>query len=278
MGLARGGSGHVSLRQLQDGYGMADFNAICIKFGTLYGPEYVNRLFAGLRRHTDSELRMICMTDDRSDIDPRIECLPLPVEPFRDRMLAAMQIAPKRGRLQKISLFRPDLVPDLAGPMMVFDLDVVITGPVDALRDFAPGKVCMRREWKPVRGVPTLGHGSVERFDSKLHSYLYDFMANDPKAGVALGGGSEQSYTSICAREHGDFEPYPDNWIASFKVDCRPMRPLNLFLEPQLPKDAKVVCFHGNPKMSDAMDGYRSDPLHSTRPCRWLREAWVGTA
>ena len=257
---------------------MTPFNAICIKYGTLYGPEYVNRLFAGLKRNSSSPVRMFCMTDDAAGIDPDITCLPLPLEPFKGRMEAAMQTAPKRGRLQKISLFRPGLIPDLVGPLMVFDLDVVITGPVDDLRDHAPGKVCMRHEWTAVKGVPTLGHGSVERFDPALHGYLYDFMATNPEAGVALGGGSEQSYTSICAQQHGDFEPYPDDWIVSFKLNCRPTRPLNLLLEPRLPVGAKVVCFHGNPKMTDAMDGYRSDPLHSTRPCRWLRQAWTGAA
>ncbi len=251
-------------------------NAICIKYGTLYGPEYVNRLSAALRRNSRSDVRMFCMTDDPTGIDARVEIFGLPREPFHDRMFAAMQTAPKQGRLQKISLFRPDLIADLDGPLLVFDLDVVITGGIDDLRDYAPGKVCMRLEWTQSKRVPTLGHGSVERFDPRLHAYLYDFMANDPEAAVALGGGSEQSYTSLCAQDHGDYEPFPERWIVSFKYDCRPARPLNLILTPHLPKEAKVVCFHGRPKMEEAVEGYRAGPLHSTRPCRWLRDAWIG--
>ena len=83
-----------------------------------------------------------------------------------------MANAPKQGRLKKISLFRPDLITDLDGPLMVFDLDVAVVGPVDELRDFAPGKVCMRREWRHSGRAPSLGHGSVERFDPRLHGYL----------------------------------------------------------------------------------------------------------
>jgi hypothetical protein len=134
----------------------------------------------------------------------------------------------------------------------------------------------MRLEWTRSKTVPTLGHGSVERFDPELHSYLYDFMAKEPEKAVAMGGGSEQSYTSICAREHGDFEPYPDRWITSFKKHCRPSRPLNLFLEPRLPNDARVVCFPGRPKMTEAVEGYKANIMHSTRPCAWLRAAWQG--
>lgn len=255
---------------------MTVINAICLKFGTLYGPEYVNRLYRGLLRNSRAPLRMICMTDDAAGLDAAIERIPMPREPFHDRMFEATKKAPKTGRLQKISLFRPGLIPDLQGPMLVFDVDVVITGNIDDLRDFAPGKVCMRREWNIDSKVPTLGHGSVERFDPALHGYLYEDMARDPEGGVALGGGSEQSYTSLCAERHGDFAPFPDAWIASFKYDCRPMRPLNLFVPPHLPPDARVVCFHGRPKMSEAVAGYRAGPLHSTRPAAWLTRAWLG--
>jgi hypothetical protein len=256
---------------------MAEINCICIKYGTAYGPEYVNRLRAALARHTGSDLRFFCMTEDRAGIDPGIEILALPDEPFAARMERALETTPKRGRLKKISLFRPDLIPDLRGPLMVFDLDVAIVGSVDDLWTHAPGKICMRREWRGSSRAPSLGHGSVERFDPKLHPYLYEFMAQEPEAAVALGGGSEQTYTSASAARAGDFAPYPDAWIASFKYDCRPARPWNLVLAPRLPADARVVCFHGRPKMDEAMAGYRAG-LSSTRPCGWLRKAWIGAA
>lgn len=251
-------------------------NAICIKYGTLYGPEYVNRLYAGLKRNATDDVRMFCMTEDRSGVDTKIEILPLVDEPFHPRMFAAMEKAAKRGRLQKISVFKPDLIPDLEGPMLMFDLDVVITGGIEELRDYAPGKLCMRREWNAGGKAPSLGHGSVEKFDPKLHGELYEFMARDPEAAVELGFGSEQSYTSHLADREGFFETFPDDWIISFKYDCRPPRPLNLLIEPRLPKAAKVVCFHGRPKMEEAVEGYRAGPLHSTRPCTWMRAHWIG--
>jgi hypothetical protein len=251
-------------------------NCICLKYGTLYGAEYVNRLRAASERNTRHDLRFICMTDDRSGIDPCVEVVPLPDEPFAARMNEALARAPKHGRMTKISLFRPDLIRDLDGPLLVFDLDIAITGSIDELRDYAPGKICMRREWVGSSRAPSAGHGSVERFDPKRHSYLYENMASDPEGAVAFGYGSEQSYTSRMAQRHGDFEPFPDDWIVSFKHDCRPSRPLNLVLQPHLPKGAKVVCFHGRPKMDEAVEGYRAGPLRSTRRCDWLRRAWIG--
>jgi hypothetical protein len=99
-------------------------------------------------------------------------------------------------------------------------------------------------------------------------------MARDPVAALDNSSGREQIFTSRTADKAGDFVPFPDAWIASFKRDCRPPRPLNLILPPRKPAGAKVVCFHGEPKMEDAVAGYRADPLHSTRRAAWLTDAW----
>jgi hypothetical protein len=253
-------------------------NCICLKFGTLYGPEYVNRLYAGLLRNTTSDLRLICMTDDASGIVPGIEIIPMPHEPFHARLADLMKTMRRKIPFQKISMFRADLIPDLDGPLLVFDIDTVILGDIDPLRDHAPGKVCMRREWGAKRGFRSLGHGSVEKIEPVKHAYLYETMVENPEAALSKYGPSEQRYTSQRAELAGDFAFFPDDWIVSFKRDCRPRRPLNLFKEPRLPSGAKVVCFHGLPKMENAIGGYRAGLFHSTRPCRWLREAWVGQA
>lgn len=255
---------------------MAPVNVICIKWGKPFGPEYVNRLFAGCRRHTAGDLRFLCVTDDSAGIRREVEVIPLANEPFHDAMMAALQKAPRKGcPVQKITMRRPDLVPDLDGPLLTLDLDVVITGPLDELMTFAPGKVCMRRVWArtPSRHVG-LGHGSVIRTDPRRHAYLYERMARDPETEILKSHGSEQSYISWAAQEAGDLAFFPDAWIASFKYDCRPMRPLNLLLPPRLPPDARIVAFHGRPKMAEAVAGYRAGPFHSTRPAAWLTEAW----
>ena len=264
---------------MRDGTGkrMTITTCICLKFGTRYGPEYVNRLRGGLARHTTSRLRFLCMTDDAKGLDAGVEVLPLPQEPFHDRMFAAMRAKGLKAPFQKISLFRPGLVDGLEGPLLVLDIDVAITGNVDAIRDFAPGRVAMRREWHARSGLPALGHGSVEKIEPDRHRYLYDRMAANPEEALVYGGGSEQIYTSRLAMDHGDFVTLPEAWVVSFKYDCRPAKPLNLILAPRLPADARVVCFHGRPKMEEAVQGYRAG-LSSTRPAAWLRDAWLGDA
>ena len=186
-----------------------------------------------------------------------------------------LRLPPKQGALRKVSMFKPGLIPDLDGPLLALDLDIVITGQIDDLFTHAPGKICMKSVWRRQPDGHAIGEGSVIRFDPKLHGYLYDQMAADPEGEVQRAFGSEQTYTSMSAKRAGDLDFFPDEWIASFKYNCRPPRPLNLILQPKLPLGARVVCFHGRPNMHEAADGFKSDPLHRTRACDWLKKSWI---
>ena len=45
---------------------------VCVKWGALYGAEYVNKLYRGVRRQLSIDLapRFICFTDDPTDLLP----------------------------------------------------------------------------------------------------------------------------------------------------------------------------------------------------------------
>ena len=250
---------------------------VCIKWGNLFGPEFVNRLYSGVRRHLSRPVRFICMTEDARGFHPEIEVLDLPVEPYLEPMKAALAVANRQGAMRKTSLFRKGLIGDLDEPVLGFDLDVVITGSPDELLDFEPGKVAMRHDWVEKRkGRPT-GHGSVFRFDPELHGYLYEDLALSPYKEVEKARGSEQRYTSHKAMDRGDFSYIPEPWVVSFKHDCLPVWPTNCFARPKLPKGAKVVCFHGRPKMPEAIAGY-IHPIRACRPCDWLQHHWIDLA
>ena len=48
---------------------------ICMKWGTKYGPEYVNRLYAMVSRHLTLDFQMVCLTDNADGIHPNVRCL-----------------------------------------------------------------------------------------------------------------------------------------------------------------------------------------------------------
>jgi len=249
-------------------------NVVCMKWGDKYPAAYVNRLFGGVRRFLKPPFRFLCFTDKPEGIAAGVEIHPLPSEPFEADLKVLMYEVKNKGAWRKVSLFKPGLA-GMEGPILGFDIDVVVTGPLEALFDFAPGKVCMRREWRDARRLRQGGHGSVFRFDPAVHGYLYSEFAADPMGCAARVRGSEQRYTSLSALRHGDLEYFPPRWIASFKYNVIPLPPFNFFTEPHVPKDARVVCFHGRPSMEEALAGYRAEWWRSTRPADWLVDYWL---
>ncbi len=53
-------------------------HVICMKWGQKYGPEYVNRLYAMVRRHLSGDFNLVCLTDDSTGIRSEVQCLPIP--------------------------------------------------------------------------------------------------------------------------------------------------------------------------------------------------------
>lgn len=246
---------------------------ICIKWGNKYPSYYVNRLYGGVKKNLSRSFDFYCMTDDAAGIRPEVNILPLPEETFSPVIRKELETSRRKGAFGKISLFKPGLIHS-TGPILGFDLDVVITGPLDDLFDYAPGKVCMRHDWLAARIGRPDGHGSVFRFDPNRHTFLYDDFSRDAANLMKKAKFAEQKYTSMQAQKYGEFAYFPADWIASFKRDAMRPFPLNHFQEPRLPGGARVVCFHGRPKMEEAVTGYKNGFFRTAKPCKWLEQRW----
>ncbi len=57
---------------------MIDKYIFCMKWGTLYGSEYVNRLYSMVNRNLSYEFKMVCFTDDEAGIIDEVQCFPIP--------------------------------------------------------------------------------------------------------------------------------------------------------------------------------------------------------
>ena len=110
-----------------------------------------------------------------------------------------------------------------------------------------------------------------------MHGYLYDDLAANPYEEVEKARGSEQRYTSHKAMSQDQFTYIPADWVVSYKYDCNPF-PVNYLRAPRLPSDARVVCFHGRPKMPEAVAGYTGSLIRYSRPCDWLDDFWTRRA
>lgn len=242
---------------------------ICMKWGTLYGPEYVNRLYAMVRRHVSGSLRFVCLTDDAVGVRPEVECLPCPVLEVRQDQ----QNTPWR----KMTLWTtPEKLFGLQGDWLFLDLDVVVIGSLNALFEYKPEKefVVMQNWTQKGRGI---GNTSVFRYRIGANSYLFDrLMGNfDFYLNKYI---IEQIYIS---KEIKDIEFWPDEWCILFKVQCVPAWPLRFWKAPEFPAKARVVAFPGDPGPQDAAVGRW--PVTAawkrlykyTKPVPWVADAWL---
>lgn len=241
---------------------------ICMKWGTLYGPDYVNTLYAMVRRNTCGEICFVCLTDDPDGLDPRIEVYDCPTVPLPEPHC-------RRG-WRKLSLFAQsrDLF-GLQGDWLYLDLDVVVTGSLDDFFSYQPEKsfIVMQNWTQPGKGV---GNTSVYRFRIGADSYLLDDLIAEQSAILGRYRNS-QTYVS---RQVRDLTFWPDSWCVLFKTHCLPGWPQRFWKTPELPPQARVVAFPGVPNPDQAVRGEWPaqgwKKLYKTiRPVSWIATHWT---
>ncbi len=226
---------------------------ICIKWGTRYGPEYVNRIYAMVARNITPPFRVICLTDDANGIRDEVVCRGLPE-------LGCPRPTNAPGKWPKTALWGKTLF-DLEGVVLFIDLDVVITGNLDPFFSFGkPEDVILARNW--IKPFERLGQTSIFRFEIGRHAYMLENFQQDPE-GIAGKYQFEQRYVTNCVE--GGIKFWPRGWVRHFRLDCLGPWPLRYLRPPRLPNGTRVVIFPGKPDPADALQGRWSDrePLRS---------------
>lgn len=247
-------------------------NILCLKWGSLYSPDYVNRLFRGVKGHTNRKLRFVCVTDNPEGLDAGIDTIPFPEVPE-----GWMDSWP--NIFVKLMVFR-DGFADLEGPTLFLDIDQIITGNLDCFFDYKPGEFCIIRNWlewrkRIFKGLPKVGNSSCFRFEAGKMNYVYEkFLSEMDIAVQRRFFRTEQAYmTHAVGIENVNW--WPSDWVQSFKRSCMRPFPLNLWLTPRPPRTAKILCFHGRPNPPDAISGYKGKHLNTwVKPCPWVKDFW----
>ncbi len=236
-------------------------HVICMKWGAKYGPDYVNRLYAMVRRHLSGDFRFVCLTDDRTGIRPEVTCFPIPP-------LNLPPGIPERGWTKLVS-FAGDLY-GLRGTALFLDVDVVIVGSLDAFFE-QPGEFLIIHDYK--RPWRVTGNSSVYRFELGAHADVLAYFrahVNEVRAEVR----NEQAYLSNFLHRQGKLSYWPAEWCPSFKYHGIPAWPSNYWREPFVPQGARIVIFHGECNPPDALAGRRNRRLRFIRPARWVAAFW----
>ena len=224
---------------------MENVNVICLKWGTLYGPEYVNHLYNMVSRNLSLPFRFICLTEHSGGIKDEVEIFPLPE--FEE---PPWEYARFCSAWRKLALFKPGLA-DMQGKVLFLDLDVVIIKPIDELFSYS-NKLTIIENWYQKNQLA--GQASAFCFEAGEPVTLLETYLNDPLT-VLKKYQTEQAYITG-ELGLGGFEFFPESWCQSFKMHCMPVG-LQRFFSSKVkqPEDAKIIVFHGRPNPPDAIKG-----------------------
>lgn len=260
------------MKNIQDGKNHTEKRyVICMKWGTKYPAEYVNRLYNMVSRNLTLDFQMVCLTDDETGIVPEVKCYPIPE-------LSLTSNLPERG-WKKLTTFKPELY-DLKGTALFLDIDIVITDNIDCFFTHQAkhdDSVMIIRDWKkPWRMI---GNSSVYRFsigENKYPNLLSNFEQNFETIRGEVR--HEQAYLSNYLREHHHLEYWDESWCVSFKYHCIKPFPLSFVQAPSIPdtpnNPAKIVIFHGEVNPHDAIKGGGGKWYRKVLPSPWIEEYW----
>src|SRR3990167_8172907 len=180
----------------------------CVKVGTKYGSEYVNRLAAGVARQATRPYRFLCLTDDPSGV--QCETAPIGTD--------------LPGWWAKLVLFQPH--PALAGErVLYFDLDTVLVGNIDALLDYTGEAAFLSDFYHPselASGVIGLAPGAWPAVWSAFDQAMIPHYWGD------------QAWIETHVPQADRWQDLLPGQVVSYKVDVVP-HGLN---------GARVVCYH----------------------------------
>ncbi len=246
---------------------MEPVNILCMKWGTKYGPDYVNTLYSMVSRNLTLPFRFVCITDDDSGLRDEVEAIPFPETGFAD-FDQRLPWTKQHGAWLKLTTFAKPLH-DLKGKALFIDLDVVIVDNIDCFFE-QPGEFLVIKEWDK---KDVTGNTSVYRFDIGAHVDAIDYFSKNVED-VRHKLRNEQEYITQYLHEQGKLGYWPEDWCRSFKRHCVHKGLKQWRKTPEIPKNARIIVFHGLPNPEDAVVGRSGKWYRKVLPTPWIAEHW----
>ncbi len=221
-------------------------NVVCLKHGTKYDADYVNKLFSSVKRNSTVEFLFHCFTDDDIGLDDDVISHPLPHKNVE-------------GWWQKLFLFSDEV--DITGRILFLDLDTLITGNIDHYISHNEGFVVLRDFWAKKDNVGS----AVLSFEAGKHKQIWDtFIANPVGAVGSLHPHGDQKWVQKHQLERIYWQDLFKDEIVSFKSSCR----------GGVPNKAKIICFHGKPSIPEAINTTTKVQGFVIQPTPWIEKYW----
>lgn len=190
---------------------------VCLKVGTKYSAEYVNRLKNQVAKNTTVPYKFLCITDDSSGVNA--DC----IAPITDLP----------GWWAKLSLFSQRAY-GIQDKILYIDLDTIVVGNLDEMLEYQ-SHFCILRDFVYPNtygsGVFILKPGFVPHVWARFR----------PEFIPSLRRGDQEWILRQCP----ELPTWPEKWCVSYKLHAK----------TSVPPEAKLVCFHGPPKPSEVPAG-----------------------
>lgn len=221
---------------------------LCVKFGTKYGTEYVERLRNMVSRHLTVPYEIVCLTDDNR-----------PIEGVRS--IVQRNGGYQRGWWHKVHMFDSNL--PLQGRILYFDLDVVIHRNIDKLA------LMFRNDFMGIQDFNRRFHPNWQYLNSSVlawnhgnHGYIYNEFKSNPGQAQRMPG--DQDWIWKLGKKEIKF--WPRDWIQSYKWEIRKREELfvmngkrqfreikdDVYIHPE----CSIAVFHGDPNPHDVKDNF----------------------
>ena len=225
---------------------------VCVNAGNYleHGAEYVNKLYAMVKKNTTIPHEFVCLTDDVEGLNEDIKTILLPE--WIKGWYAKLYLF-KHGLFteEKLAFFDMD---SLAGKVneadriVFFDLDTLIIDNIDELLEYKGEFAALDDFYVPGRFAT-----GVMLFEAGKHSEIWDEWYSTKKTDYALGDMefinnlNQGRYTNRLPRLQKLFK----GKFCSYKEHCRPYPP----------DGTSVVCFHGLPRPHE-VNGWANNVWH----------------
>lgn len=198
-------------------------NVCCVCTGTAYGPEYVEILYSMVRRNLEGGYRgrFIVFTDNPSL--------------FEGMAGVQTRLIPNASQswFDKLYLFSPEAF-EPGERVLYFDLDTVITGPLDGIAAYDGLFAILRDVYRP-DGLQS----SVMAWEAGLMNCIWRKWCEEDQP--RLPGGDQEWIERSVVKPDIWQDLYPKQF-RSYKVDCQDF----------VPRGTSVVFFHGFPRPHQA--------------------------
>lgn len=232
-------------------------NLICVKWGTLYGPEYVINLYNSAKRNTEKKFQFHVFTDSEDN---------LPHKPdWTFHRLPNWNLSPAKAWFYKMEIFNGQH--GMLGRNLYMDLDVIISGNLDSLWEYKTDHFVICQDFNRVYIKNyRMVNSSVMAWNGNSLQHVYDSFTAD-RNHYAMKYRGDQDYINDAIPNR---ETWPTAWTQSYRWEVwrggiQGQRPSNYALEEHrsvIPWDCRVIAFHGKPK-----------PHEITEPL--LRDKWL---